>query len=72
MLREDWEKAIYAIACFIMWIKIYYLMRVFQETAHFITLITQIVIDVKTFILMLLIIFMAFANFFYVIDMGEK
>jgi hypothetical protein len=33
---------------------------------------TQIVSDVKTFTIMLCIILLAFANFFYVIDMGDK
>ena len=47
-------------------------MRVYQERAHFITLIAQIVLDVKTFAIMLLIICLAFANFFYVIDQGDK
>ena len=33
---------------------------------------TQIVSDVQTFTIMLVIILLAFANFFYVIDMGDK
>jgi len=33
---------------------------------------TQIVSDVQTFTIMLVIILLAFANFFYVVDMGDK
>lgn len=55
-----------------MWIKIYYMMRLFAQTAHFITLMTKILEDVRTFTIMLMIILFAFANFFYVIDMGDK
>ena len=72
IMEDSWKKAFYAIACFCMWIKIYYLMRIFSQTAHFITLITRIVDDCKTFVIMLTIILLAFANFYYVIDMGDK
>lgn len=40
IMNESWKKALYAIACFLMWIKIYYMMRIFSQTAHFITLMT--------------------------------
>lgn len=30
IMDESWKKAFYAIACFCMWIKIYYLMRIFS------------------------------------------
>lgn len=72
VMEASWKKALYAIACFVMWIKIYYLMRIFSQTAHFITLMARIVEDSKTFMIMLTIILLAFANFFYVIDMGDK
>ena len=72
ILTENWKKALYAVACFLMWIKIYYMMRIFSQTAHFITLMTKIVEDVQTFTIMLIIIILAFANFFYVVDMGDK
>jgi hypothetical protein len=72
IMNHNWKKAFYAVACFLMWIKIYYLMRIFSQTAHFVTLFTQIITDVKTFTIMLMIIIFAFANFFYVIDMGDK
>ena len=72
IMHENWKKAVFAVCCFLLWIRVYYLMRVFQDTAHFITLISQIITDVKTFSIMLVIIGMAFANFYYVIDMGDK
>ena len=56
------------IACFNMWIKMFYWMRVFSKTAHFVTLIGKTISDIKVFILMLTIILIAFANFFYTIN----
>ena len=71
MLSSHGKKGLYALACFLMWMKIYYMMRVFQDTAHFITLIYRIIVDIKTFMIMLCIVLVAFANFFYVIDKGD-
>lgn len=71
ILNNHNYKGAYAFACFLMWIKVYYMMRVFQDTAHFITLIQRIMSDIKTFTIMLFIVLFAFANFFYVIDKGD-
>lgn len=70
-MHSSYKKAAYAIACWLMWIKIYYMMRLFKDTAHFITLIARVLADIKTFSIMLVIVMLAFANFFYVIDQGD-
>ena len=70
-MNDNWKKAFYAIACFLMWIKIYYLVRIYSLATHFVTLFTQIITDVKTFTIMLMIISFAFTNFFNVIDIGH-
>lgn len=55
-----------------MWVRLYYLMRVYDDKAHFITLISEIVVDIKSFSIMLAIIIISFANFYYVVDSGDK
>ena len=52
----------------IMWVKLFYWMRLFKNTAHFITLISRTIYDVRIFMLMLLIILCSFANFFFLIN----
>ena len=47
-------------------------MRAYDDKAHFITLISEIVVDIKSFSIMLAIMMISFANFFYVVDSGDK
>ena len=68
ILQATHNKGIYAIACFLIWVKIYGLMRIFADYAHFITVIFEIVGEIRVFMVMLFILMLAFANYFYVID----
>jgi len=47
-------------------------MRLFKNTAYFLTLISSTIYDVRIFSLMLMIIIFAFANFFYVLNDNVK
>ena len=55
---------------FLFWIKNFFWMRIFSSYAHFITLITQTILDVKTFSVMLILIICSYANFFHVINLN--
>jgi hypothetical protein len=55
-------------ACFFMWIKVFYWMRLFSSLAYYVKLIQQTITDSMNFMLMVAIIVFSFANFFYVID----
>jgi hypothetical protein len=57
-----------AFACFFMWIKVFYWMRLFSALAYYVKLIQQTISDSMNFMLMVLIIILSFANFYYVID----
>ena len=61
-------RLIAALGGFVLWVKLFYWMRLFKATAYFITLITQTIIDIKVFMVMLMILLMAFATFFAVIN----
>jgi len=51
-----------------MWIKIFYWMRLFPSLAYYVKLIIQTIADCMPFMFMVIIIMCAFANFFYVIN----
>ena len=53
-------------ACFFMWIKIFYWMRLFQSLAYYVKLIQQTLADIAGFMLMVLIILTSFGSFLYV------
>ena len=51
-----------------MWIKVFYWMRLFSALAYYVKLIQQTISDSMNFMLMVFLIILSFANFFYVID----
>jgi hypothetical protein len=63
-------RTIGAYACFFMWCKMFYWMRLFESTAYYVKLIVQTISDCMTFMLMILIILLAFANFFLIINLN--
>ncbi|CDW76983.1 wd-40 repeat protein [Stylonychia lemnae] len=56
-----------SVAVFLMWIKLFYFMRLFQPTASFIRMIVQIFLDMSTFLLFLVIALVGFGNTFYIL-----
>ena len=56
--------------CFLLWIKVFYWMRLYSTPAYFISLITKTIYDIRIFTLLVLIITCAFANFFYILNMN--
>lgn len=65
-----WLRAYVGIAAFMMWIKVFYWMRLFSNTAYYVKLITQTLADVKLFLLLCTVIIFAFANLFYMLNIG--
>ena len=63
-------RAYIGFACFIMWIKVFYWMRLWESTAYYVKLITQTLSDVKLFLLLCLVILFAFANLFFMLNIG--
>lgn len=68
IIEKEIVRTIGGIGCFFLWTKVFYWMRLFKSTAHFLTLITRTIGDTKIFMLMLVIIQCAFANLFFVIN----
>ena len=61
------QKFVYAISCLILWFKLYYLMRIFTDYAHFITTIHEVLKEIKVFIVITGLVIVAFANLFHVL-----
>jgi len=59
-----------SISSFFMWIKVFYWMRLFKNSAIFVTLIVSTLSDLRTFLMVVLIILLAFANFFYILNLN--
>jgi hypothetical protein len=55
---------------FFMWIKVFYWMRIFTSLAYYVNLIVQTISDSSYFMVMVMIIICAFANFFYVLNIN--
>lgn len=59
-----------AFACFFMQLKMFYWMRLFPMLAYYVKLIQQTLYDAMPFMVMVLIIVMAFSTFLYVANNG--
>jgi len=60
------------LACFLLWIKLFYYMRLFKPTSSFIRMILEMFKDIRIFILIFFIAILAFANFYFIIDLGNE
>lgn len=65
-------KNIASIASFLLWVKMFYFLRIFHPTAAFIRMITEVMKDISIFTLMLIVALMAFGNGFYILDGSGK
>ena len=64
---EDDVNAVACIAVLVLWFRLFYLLRVFSETAYLISMIQAIILEMKYFVLALVIAILAFANTFYIL-----
>lgn len=67
-IAYDNMQIIGAIAIMLMWFKLFYWMRLFQPFSAFIRMITEIIKDIKVFLIMLIISLGAFANIIFVLN----
>jgi len=74
MVTNDWWLAtpLYAIAAVIMWLKFLYFFRIFQATGYLIRMIIEVIIDMKSFLTVLVIIILAFALPFMVLAFANE
>ena len=77
VLNETWvefhmirQLAIFAVL--MMWLKLFYWMRLFEATASFIRMTKEIFVDIKAFMVMLIITVCTFANAFLIMDQSRR
>ena len=56
---------------FFLWLKLFYFLRLFEETAAFISMILEMFKDIKVFLLIFFIGVFAFANTYFILDSGD-
>jgi hypothetical protein len=64
--------AINSCAVFLLWLKLFYFLRIFHSTAAFIRMITEILKDMGVFSFIYLMANLAFANAFFILDGGTS
>jgi len=66
--HHDTLVTIQGITTFCMWIKLFYFLRMFKATGFLIRIIIEVIKDMKAFLFILLVAFMAFGDAFYAIS----
>lgn len=69
--RQD-IRTIGSVGMFLMWIKLFYWMKLFEGPAHFITQIHEVIISIGGFTQMFIIVLLAFSNLFVIIQLNTK
>jgi len=59
-------------ACLLLWVKLFYWMRVFKPFSAFIRIITEIIFDIRVFMIMLVLCLAAFANVLIILDNNRE
>lgn len=66
----EFIRTIGACSSFLMWIKVFYWMRLFSSLAYYVKLIQDTIAESGAFMLMVAIIICSFANLFFVINLN--
>jgi hypothetical protein len=65
------QSAMQALTSLFIWLKFLYFLRIFESTGYLIRIIVQVVIDMRHFLLVLLLTFVAFGDAVYNIQLGN-
>jgi hypothetical protein len=71
LFRLDWGDDLVLIgswAVFILWLKLFYFLRIFRPTSSFIRMIIEMFLDISVFLFIFFIGILAFSNTFYILD----
>lgn len=63
-----WVRLVGAMNVILMYIKMFYWMRLFKKYAYFITLLSSTISDIKVFLIMLFLVIASYANFFFILN----
>lgn len=66
-----WQRYLNAIASFFIWFKFLYFFRVFRLYGHLIKTITEVIVDVEVFLVILILANLAFSGTFYILSQNN-
>lgn len=64
-------RSVAALGAFLMWLKVFYWMRLFRNSGYYITLILNTIYDIRIFLAMVLLIIIAFSNTMYLCQLNS-
>ena len=68
----QWQRYLNATASFFIWFKFLYFFRVFRLYGHLIKTITEVIIDIRVFVVILVLSNLAFSGTFYILSKNSK
>ena len=71
-VNRNLQRTLAAISSFLLWVKVIDWLRLFQNTAFYVHLIKETVIDMKSFMVVILVWFMAFGTSFYLLTSNRN
>lgn len=69
-MKPGFIDTVHAVACLLMWLKFLYFLRLFESTNHLVRVVMNIIWEMKSFIAILFIMYMAFGEAF--LRLSEK
>ena len=69
-MQPGFIDTVHSVACLLMWLKLLYFLRLFDSTSHLIRVILNMIWEMKTFVGVLLIMYMAYGEAF--LRLAEK
>jgi len=70
--NDDATNVLGSVAVFLLWIKLFYWMRLFKPFSAFIRIITEIVKDIQVFFVMLMVCLGCFSNVLMILDLNRE
>jgi hypothetical protein len=71
LFGEEFKRTVLALTTLFMWFKFLYFFRIFKPTGYLIRMIVTVVVDMRYFLIVLLVTILGFGNAFLVISLGN-
>jgi hypothetical protein len=72
MIAHEDLQIVGAVAVALMWVKLFYWMKIFKPFSAFIRMISEIIKDIRVFMVMLIISLGAFANIIFILNINRE
>jgi uncharacterized protein with PQ loop repeat len=77
LTTSDYKKpnfliTVHSVASLMMWLKFLYFLRIFRPTSYFIRMLSQVIWEIRTFLLVLMIVYLGFGEAFLRLSQNSK